>query len=200
MLAPPFAERWPPPAPRVIPILAVRKVPPLPGVVTRKVPPLMFILDPAPATMAPDETYESVAPLLMLMFVTVSAAPVKSTIPSSLVTNPAVIAEGIFTVYSPVASVPAAKTAASAVPEAQTDSVPAPPAKSEFQLATPVLQVPPGAAPPEPPVVPLISQYFTAAWANVAERETQMMELARRIMLFIEPGMFIENCGCWDSQ
>src|SRR5437867_10947115 len=94
--APPFAERWPPPVPRVMPMFAVRKVPPLLGFVTRKVPPLIFILEPAPATMAPDDTYERVAPLLILIFVTVSAAPVKSTMPSSLVTNPAVRADGIF--------------------------------------------------------------------------------------------------------
>src|SRR5205823_11371034 len=75
------------------------------------------------------------------------------------------IASPSVTVYGPVASVPAAKTALLPVVHPAMTPVPPPsaPVASVFQFASVVLQSPVGEAPPDPAVAPFTSQKTMSA-------------------------------------
>src|SRR5262245_10771303 len=104
-------ENVPPPL-RVVAIAFGKKVLPTVALLLRKVPlPKRFSLEPAGPVTPPADTYESIAPLLIVILETTRAAPVRFTMPSSLVTKPQPVAEGLtFIVNSPVPSAPAENT------------------------------------------------------------------------------------------
>src|SRR5439155_14025347 len=80
--------------------------------------------------------------------------PATVTAPSSKVMPATVCAPGRVTVKSPIASLPAEKTAL--LPLTQPAVAPVPELMGFQLLAAP--QIPAGVAPPAPPVVPLVSQ------------------------------------------
>src|SRR5689334_18492184 len=86
------------------------------------------------------------------------AVPVNVAVPSSFVIEPNAV-PALVTVKLPVASVPAENTAMSFAANVVAAPVPS---VSVFQFAAEVFHVPVGVV-PAPVVVPLRSQYFTAA-------------------------------------
>jgi hypothetical protein len=122
---------------------------------------LIVMVAPALATIAPEVMYEKVAPLPMVMVWHVRAAPRKKHVPSSTVTEAALVADEMLAVYVP-ASVPAQKIAAS--PDAQATEVEVP-ADSVAHLVV-VHEIRPVA--PEPATVPLLSNHLVVAPAGSA--------------------------------
>jgi hypothetical protein len=166
-------------------MFAVRNVPPEPDVVHSNVPPLIVIVAPALAVMAPEDMYESLVPVPMVMFCVVKAAPVRLTWPSSTVTAGEFMADPRFMVQALVASVPAEKMAES-VPEVKVVEAEVP-AESVAQCI--VAQVPPPVPCPEPATAPLMSHHLLAA-RRLPEERTMMVASALRTGTF-----FISEVG-----
>ena len=105
----------------------------------------------------------AVVTLILMLEASESVPPESVAVPSSKVSPPIDCVESTVTVYVPVASLPAEKTAMS--PDAQA-AIPPEPLTFAFQLFWPAAHVPLGVAPPAPLVEPFMSQYTVADGAS----------------------------------
>src|SRR5258706_15059432 len=166
--APPFAETWPPPVPRLIFMLLfalpdVRNELPVPVFLFCMMPPFKVQTEPAVGVNDTAVRTLNVAPLLIVRPAVESVlaeVPECWKVPSSIVIELAVCAAVVVTVKMPVASVPAEKKASSLAAQVVVAMAPA---ESVLQFDVVISQLPVGVAPPAPGVAPLMSQYLLAA-------------------------------------